>query len=101
MPIKTRKKYTSEFKFKLVREADKTDNLTAIARKYGINYNLLSKWRKKFLTHGAEIFESDNEKEREKLKKDIAKLEQIVGKKEVELNLLKNFSDFYESQNTT
>lgn len=97
----TRKKYTADFKFKLVMEVERTNELTTTARKYGINYTLLSKWKKEFLNHGAEIFETTRDKENEKLKKQIATLERMVGKKEVELNLLKNFSDFYKSPNTT
>jgi len=33
-----------------------------------------------------------------KLKKKIAQMEQLLGKKEIELNLIKNFADFYSSQ---
>lgn len=97
----TRKKYTSEFKFKLALEAEKTDELTITARKYGINSTMLSKWKKELNDNGAEIFNTTKDKEKERLNKQIANLERIVGKKEVELNLLKNFSDFYESPNTT
>lgn len=101
MPNNKRKRYTSEFKFKLVEEVLKTDNITAVARKYSVNFALLSRWKKHFLEKGMEIFETDNDKEKEELKKKVAKLEQIIGKKEVELNLLKNFSDFYESKRQT
>lgn len=97
----TRKKYTPEFKFKLVTEVIKTDNMTAIARKYELNFGLLAKWRNHFLEHGKEIFEMTADQEKEALKKRVADLERIVGKKEVELNLIKNFSDFYESQKQT
>jgi hypothetical protein len=53
------------------------------------------------LEKGKQVFETDTDKEKEDLKKKVAKLEQIIGKKEVELNLLKNFSDFYESRRET
>ena len=101
MPNKTRKKYTPEFKFKLVEETLKTDNMTATARKYSVNFGLLAKWKRDFLQKGKQIFETDTDKEKEDLKKKVAKLEQIIGKKEVELSLLKNFSDFYESKRQT
>jgi len=101
MPTKTRKQYTSEFKFKLVQESLKNDNMTAVARKYGMNFGLLAKWKNHFMEHGKQVFETNIDKEKEDQRKKIAKLEQLIGKKEIELNLIKNFSDFYESQNTT
>jgi hypothetical protein len=33
-----------------------------------------------------------------RLQKKVGQLEQLVGKKEIELNLIKNFADFYGSQ---
>ncbi|HOM77695.1 hypothetical protein KBG31_00080 [Patescibacteria group bacterium] len=41
--------------------------------------------------------ETTPDKEVNKLRKEKANLEQLVGKKETELNLLKNFSEFYQS----
>ena len=66
-----------------------------------MNFTLLAKWKNYFLEHGKQVFETNSGKDTEELKKKIAKLEQIIGKKEIELNLIKNFSDFYESKNTT
>ncbi len=101
MPAKTRKQYKPEFKFKLVQESLKSDNMTEVARKNGVTFTLLAKWKSYFLEHGKEVFVTDINKDTEELKKKIAKLEQIIGKKEIELNLIKNFSDFYESKNMT
>ncbi len=58
-------------------------------------------WIKHLNEQGFHIFETTPDQQNKQLKGKIAKLEQMVGKKEVELNLLKNFSDFYESQDTT
>lgn len=71
--------------------------MTEVARKYGVNPNQLSTWRKQFLENGYQVFESTTEKEISDLRKQVNKLEQIVGKKEVELTLLKNYVDFYTS----
>lgn len=101
MPNKTRNKYSPDFKFKLVTEILKTDNMTATARKYSVNFGLLAKWKRDFLEKGKRVFEINVDKETEELKKKVSKLEQIIGKKEVELSLLKNFSDFYESKRQT
>lgn len=101
MPKGTRKQYTPEFKFKLVQESLKCENMTTVARKYGVNFTLVAKWKSYFLEHAKQVFETNADNEKEELKKKVAKLEQIIGKKEIELNLIKNFSDFYESRNTT
>jgi len=92
-------KYTSQFKLDRVVESFKKDSLAEVAREYGFRVNLLSKWRSDFRKNGHLIFETKPNQEVERLKKQIHQLEQIVGKKEVELNLIKNFADFYQSQN--
>jgi transposase-like protein len=96
-----RKKYSPQFKFDRSLETVKTGNLSEISRKYGVSVNILSIWRSQLLERGAQAFAASPDQEKNQLKGKIAKLEQMLGKKEVELNLLKNFSDFYESQNTT
>lgn len=93
-----RKKHTAKFKFTCVVETLKTDKVVEVARKYGINANQLSTWRKQFLDSGYEVFETTADKEKEDLKAKVSKLEQIIGKKEIELTLIKNFADFYASQ---
>jgi transposase-like protein len=92
-----RKKYTAKFKFDRVIESLKADNVSEVARTYGFGVNLLSKWRSDFLKHGSMVFENQPDKNVVKLQKKINKLEQLIGKKEVELNLIKNFTDFYQS----
>jgi transposase-like protein len=94
-----RNKYTAKFKFDRVIESFKKDNVSEVARNYGFGVNLLSKWRSDFLKGGHIFFETQPNQELVRLKKKISKLEQIIGKKEIELNLIKNFADFYQSQN--
>ena len=97
---KTRKKYTPQFKFNLAKEAIKTGNLSAISRKYDVGVNVISVWAKHLEEQGYHIFETTPDQQNKQLKGKISRLEQMLGKKEVELNLLKNFSDFYQSPNT-
>ncbi|MBU1895767.1 hypothetical protein KJ641_02765 [Patescibacteria group bacterium] len=94
-----RKKHSSEFKLKVALAAVRADDSPAIARQYGIAYSLVHKWRNQLENQGYLAFGINNDQEKETMKKKIAKLEQMIGKKEVELNLLKNFSDFYQSEN--
>ena len=58
-------------------------------------------WKKQILENGHQIFENSVGKEVSNLNNKIKDLERMLGKKEVELNLLKNFSDFYQSKNMT
>lgn len=91
-------KYTAKFKFDRVIESLKKDSVSEVARQYGFGVNLLSKWRSEFLREGHIFFEGKPDADVEKLRKRIRQLEQIIGKKEIELNLIKNFADFYSSQ---
>lgn len=92
-------KYTAKFKFDRVIESIKLDSLSQVARQYGFGVNLLSKWRSDFFKSGPVVFEVKPDQELVSLQKKLEKLEQIIGKKEVELSLIKNFSDFYQSRN--
>lgn len=82
--------YSPKLKFQVIRELLTTSkNPTQLGRAYGVHPNTISKWKKIFNEKGPEIFEEDGvvaEYERK-----IAELEQLLGKKEVEIALLKNF----------
>ena len=93
-----RVKYTAKFKFDRVIESIRKDSVSEVARTYGFGANLLSKWRSDFLNGGHEYFNKQPNKDIIRLQKRVSQLEQIIGKKEIELNLIKNFSDFYQSQ---
>lgn len=93
-------KYTPQFKLDRALEALRTDNVAEIARRYDLNANLLYLWRGQLVERGAQIFETTPDQVAGELKNKVARLEQMLGKKEVELSLLKNFSDFYSSRST-
>ena len=85
-----RKRYSPKLKFQVVLEAlteEKTPG--QIAKQYGIHPNSVGLWKKQFLERGAELFaQDDSVQEYERRLED---LEQLLGKKEVEIALLKNF----------
>jgi transposase len=84
------KTYTPKFKFQLVLEVLQGERSEVeIGRAYGVHHTTISKWKRHFLEHGAEVFGSNEEVER--YEKRIAELERLIGQKEVELALLKNF----------
>lgn len=89
------KNHKPEFKFQLVLESLQKGNVSEVAREHGINPNQLCLWRKEFLSNGAMVFEKSPEKQKKETARKITQLENIIGKKEVEISLLKNFLDFY------
>jgi len=92
-----RKQHTAAFKTTVALAAVKSQKAAEVARKYGVTAGLVSKWKKQLEEHGSTVFETAPDKENRELKKKVEKLEQLIGKKEVELALIKNFVDFYES----
>jgi len=84
------KSYSPKLKFQVVMELIQGDKTPGqVAKAYGVHPNSASAWKRTFLEKGPEIFAKDStvaEYERQ-----IAKLEQLLGKKEVEIALLKNF----------
>ena len=90
MAKKQVKRYTAKFKFQVVMEVltgQKT--IGQIAKAYGVHPITLGQWKKEFLVRGPEVFGS-SETIRE-YEQRIRELERLVGQKEVEIALLKNF----------
>jgi len=86
---KSRRRFPPKLKFKVVMEALTGDRTPAqIAKAYGVHPNSVALWKRMFLERGSEIFELGERSESERR---IAELEQLLGKKEVEIALLKNF----------
>jgi len=86
----TRKPYSSKLKFQVVLEALSGEHTPGqIAKAYGVHANSIGLWKKAFLERGPELFEREaTVKEYERR---IAEVERLLGQKEVEIALLKNF----------
>ena len=84
------KRYSPKLKFQIVLEVLSGDrSVGQVAKAYNVHPNSVHKWKKDFLENGPEVFDQDGvvaEYERR-----IADLEQLLGKKEVEIALLRNF----------
>jgi transposase len=84
------KRYSPKLKFQIVLEllqGDKTPG--QVAKVYGVHPNSVGIWKRTLMEKGPEIFAQDGtvaEYERR-----IAELERLLGRKEVEIALLKNF----------
>lgn len=84
------KRYSAKFKFQLVVEVlQRVGSDAEVARAYGVHPVTLSKWKKEFLEKGAEVFGGSQEVA--EYEKRVSDLERMVGQKEVEIALLKNF----------
>jgi len=84
-----KRRYSSKLKFQVVLEAitgEKTPG--QIAKAYGVHPNSVGLWKKAFLERGPQLFDAEKLDERERR---IAELERLLGQKEVEIALLKNF----------
>ena len=85
-----RKRYSPKLKIQVVLGAltgEKTPG--QIAKQYGIHPNSVGLWKKQFLERGAELFAQDDSVQ--EYERRLADLEQLLGRKEVEIALLKNF----------
>jgi len=86
---KSSKSYSPRFKFQVTLEALTSDkSLAEIARVYDVHPVTLSNWKQQFLDKGAEVF--SGKEEVKSYEKKVSDLERILGKKEVEIALLKN-----------
>jgi len=94
---KLRRSHSPQFKFDVAFKAMSTNQPAETARLYGITTGMVTKWVAYIKANGPHLFETHPDKEVAQLKTHVEKLEQIVGKKEVELSLMKNFVDFYTS----
>lgn len=84
------KTYTAKVKFQVVLEVLQGEkSIGQIAKAYGVHPNSIHKWKKDFLEKGPEVF--DQEGVVAEYEDRIADLEQLLGKKEVGIALLKNF----------
>lgn len=82
--------YSSDFKLQVVLEALQSEGTDAeVARAYDIHPVTLSNWKTKLKENGSKAFGGSDELKQKKKK--IAKLERMIGQKEVEIALLKNF----------
>lgn len=87
---KSTRQYSAKLKFQVVLEALKGEKTPGqIAKAYRVHPNSVGIWRRWFLERGPSLFEraeSVGECDRR-----VAQLEQLLGKKEIEIALLKNF----------
>jgi transposase len=93
----TRRKFTPEFKARVVLEMLTEQKSAAQAsREYGIKDSVLSRWKQEFIERSPMLFEvaglqNDDREQR------IAELERMVGRQAMELEMVKKVSRFLSS----
>lgn len=85
-----RKRYSPKLKFQVILEALRNEKSVAgIAKAYGVHPNSINAWKREFMENGPDLFDQNGLVSG--YEKRIAELERLLGKKEVEIALLKNF----------
>lgn len=86
------KRYSAQVKSKVVLEVLQSDRSAAeIARDYDVHSNTVRNWVNQFKANAEQVFNKDQTIK--DLKQENRELEQLLGKKEREIALLKNFLD--------
>ena len=91
----TRKRFTAEQKLRLVQATfEPGARVVEVARKYNIGVSTLIKWRKNSIEGSLMSVKDDAPavpaSEAKKLKKEIKQLQQLLGKKSLQIELLKD-----------
>ena len=84
------KHYSPKLKFQIVLEVLTGEQTVAQAAKaYSVHPNSIQAWRREFLEKGPELFAQNGPVA--EYEQRMAKMERLLGQKEVEIALLKNF----------
>lgn len=84
------KQYSPRLKFQIAMEVLRDNKKPSqVAKAYGVHPNSIGKWTKIILEEGPELFAKDGSAA--EYERRIADLERLLGQKEVEIALLKNF----------
>ena len=86
----TKRKFTSDFKFKVVLEAlSERYSLQELGRKYEIHPNQISTWKTHFLKQGAGVFDKGQRPEKSPSEEKEEHLLKTIGQLKVENDFLK------------
>ncbi|MBM4401946.1 MAG: transposase [Candidatus Cloacimonetes bacterium] len=92
------KKHQPEFKLRVVLDTYIKGSVSEVARHYELNANQISTWRKTLLEKGHLVFQAEVTEKEKTLERQVEQLENLLGKKELEITLLKKYLDFYAPQ---
>ena len=88
--MRSKRKFSSEFKAKVALEAIREQNtVSEIAAKHQLHPNQISQWKKQFLDNSAAAFEGGKEESVNDHEAELAKLYEQIGKLQVANDFLK------------
>jgi transposase-like protein len=87
-----RRQYTKEQKEKIVQALLSGQTALELGKEHQISPGLINRWRRQYLD--GELDRKSNDQEINKLKKEVAKLEQMIGKLTMENYLLKKEKEY-------
>ena len=90
MMKKSRRKFSAEFKTKVVLEALSERSTSAeLAQKYELHPNQIAQWKREFLDHASDVFKHYGKTEQQQSDEDAAQLYRKIGQLQVENDFLK------------
>lgn len=88
--MKSRRKFTAEFKTKVVLEAIKEQfTLSELAQKFEVHPNQIQQWKKQFLENASMVFTADKAELHQDQDEQVARLYEQIGKLQVANDFLK------------
>ena len=94
--MSTRRKFTSEFKARVVLELLSGAKSSAeLCRQHQLSPSLLAHWKASFQERAALVFQSEEQRSQEAAR--IAELERLVGRQTLEIEILKKAASFLQT----
>lgn len=89
----SRRKFTSEFKFKVVLEAlSERYSIKELGRKYGIHPTQITNWKSQFISNGQDVFDRPSKETNTEAEQMQDRFLKIIGQLKVENDFLKKTS---------
>jgi transposase-like protein len=90
MKGKTKRKFTADFKLKVVLEVLKEkDTLAIISKRHELHPNQISDWKKQFMATAPTLFEASHKATSASIEPDVALLYEQIGRLQMELTFFK------------
>jgi len=88
--MKTRRKFSPEFKAKVALEAlQERESITSLSKKHSLNAEQINKWKREFKANAALVFSTDSKKQTDLEDSGKQKLYEVIGQQKVEIDFLK------------
>jgi transposase len=88
--MKSKRKFTPEFKTKVVLDSlQERESASELAKKYTLNIDQINKWKRDFKTKAPLIFTKEYKEPDKKDDQERQKLFEIIGQQKVEIDFLK------------